>query len=133
MKMRTSNSFSWLSVYLVLLALLASIASGYAIGSKKIQTPYGANTSVIYPDHDPFYKPPLGFEKLKPGTILRHRRAPREITLDNKGVLKPKDAWQFLYRTQNSVGEPTATVVTLLVPHNPNPKHLFVHSYFTVR
>jgi hypothetical protein len=79
-----------------------------------------------------FYAAPAGFESTAPGTILRYRRAPRPITLDSITPILPKNAWQILYRTQNSVGEPKATVVTVLEPFNPKRNNLFVESFFTV-
>lgn len=89
------------------------------------------NVEDFISDHQ-FYAPPAGFESTAPGTILRYRRAPRPITLDSITPIRPKNAWQILYRTQNSVGEPKATVVTVLEPYNPKRNNLFVESFFTV-
>lgn len=84
------------------------------------------------PEIDDFYKPPSGFESTALGSILRHRPVPRPISLDNKTPVKVEAAWQLLYRTQNAVGDPEATVVTVLVPHNAKKNNLFVYSYFSV-
>jgi hypothetical protein len=81
---------------------------------------------------DSFYRPPPGFEKTSPGTILRHRRVPRPISLTNVTPIRPKGAWQIQYRTQNSVGEPEANVMTVLEPWNAKPGNLFVEGFFVV-
>jgi hypothetical protein len=87
---------------------------------------------TVLPDDDPFYSPPLGYENTKPGDVLRYRLVPRPITIDNKKEIRPKEAWQILYRTQTSMGDPTATVVTLLVPHKAKPNQLFSLAFFSV-
>jgi hypothetical protein len=85
------------------------------------------------PLNDPFLKPPAEFEKAAPGSILRYRTITDKIKFMKPVQLKVFEAWQILYRTQNSVGEPEATIVTLLIPFNKKPDHLFSLSYFTVR
>lgn len=92
----------------------------------------GAARSTLLPDEDDFYKPPLGFEKQAVGSILRSRTTPNSITLNNIDAIRVKESWQLLYRTQNSVEEPTATVVTVIVPYRAKPNHLFSYSYFSV-
>jgi hypothetical protein len=87
---------------------------------------------TLLPDQDEFYKPPPGLELFKLGSIIRSRPVPNPITLNNVDAIKVKEAWQLLYRTQNSVEEPTATVVTVLVPYRAKPGHLFSYSYFSV-
>ncbi|KAE9972124.1 hypothetical protein EG328_000189 [Venturia inaequalis] len=91
----------------------------------------GAARSTLLPDEDDFYKPPLGFEKQAVGSILRSRTTPNSITLNNIDAIRVKESWQLLYRTQNSVEEPTATVVTVIVPYRAKPNHLFSYSYFS--
>jgi hypothetical protein len=87
---------------------------------------------VIPPNEDDFYKPPPGFESKAHGSILRYRPVPNPISLDNKTAMYLKAAWQIQYRTQNSVGEPEAAIVTVLVPHNAKPQHLFTYHYISV-
>jgi hypothetical protein len=79
---------------------------------------------------DSFYAAPKGFENKELGEILRYREAPRPISLDNRTPLKPKEAWQIQFRTQNSMGEPEAGMVTVLVPWKAKPGNLFVEGYF---
>ena len=83
------------------------------------------------PNDDPFYQAPDGFDSQPPGTILRSRAAPTSITLTNTSPLNLKAAIQILYRTQNSVGQPEATVMTVLIPYNANVNHLYSYSYFS--
>jgi hypothetical protein len=87
----------------------------------------------LLPEFDPFYRAPPGYEKAAPGSILRYRPVPSAITLNNVTPIRPKAAWQLQYRTQNSVGDPSVSIVTVLVPFNAKPNHLFTQAYFTVR
>lgn len=90
--------------------------------------------ATLRPDEDPFYKPPPGFETTAPGTILRHRPVPNPLTLNNKDGIKPKAAWQLLFRTQDSLGKPIATVTTIIQPHGtPKPNNLFGYNFFSVQ
>jgi hypothetical protein len=84
------------------------------------------------PDEDDFYKPPPGYESAAPGSILRYRPVPNGISLNNKTPIWTKAAWQLLYRTQNSVGEPEASVVTVIIPYNVKRSNLFVYAYTSV-
>jgi hypothetical protein len=90
---------------------------------------FGEGTSANTSD-DPFYNPPPGFELTAPGTILKSRPIPRPIAIYN--LLLPVDgAWQLLYRTQDSLGRPDATIVTIIKPKNAKPNNLFSESYST--
>jgi hypothetical protein len=85
-----------------------------------------ANTS-----EEAFYAAPPGFESTTPGTILKYRRVPQPIAVSDVQI--PVDgAWQLLYRTQDSLGKPDATMMTILKPKNAKPKNLFSESFFTV-
>ena len=70
------------------------------------------------PTQDPFYQPPAGYQSAAPGTILRSR------TIDAAAFATAPlnvQAWQVLYRTTDGLGNPEATVTTILEPHNPRP------------
>jgi len=84
------------------------------------------------PNEDPFYTPPKGFEAQPLGAILRSRPVPNGITVDNIKTIKLKTSWQILYRTQNSVGEPEATVTTVLIPQKAASKKLLTFIFFSV-
>ncbi|PHH73779.1 hypothetical protein CDD80_3566 [Ophiocordyceps camponoti-rufipedis] len=75
------------------------------------------NLAVLAPPSaDVFYRVPDGLSGVKPGTILRHRRPPNPIATFGIFPLRLKDSYQLLYRTTDSLGNATATVVTVLVP-----------------
>ena len=119
---------------LIGLALLLSAVSALTIHPRNEAVAAAAPPPKppLLPDDDPFYKAPPGIASTKPGTILRSRPVPSEITLDNIWGIKLKQAVQLLYRTQNSHGNPQATVVTVLVPFNAKPKSLFPLMFFAV-
>ncbi|MFC6010737.1 lipase family protein [Nocardia lasii] len=72
-----------------------------------------APTETLVPDHDPFYSPNPGFERLAEGTILRAR----PVELAEFGVIPVRvRAWQLLYRTTDLNGVPEACVTTVIVP-----------------
>ncbi|TID27566.1 hypothetical protein E6O75_ATG00333 [Venturia nashicola] len=111
-----------------LFSLRAAVASPLQNAALEITSP----TKLVMPDDDDFYKPPPGFEATAPGTILKHRPVPNPLTLNNKDAIKPKAAWQFLFRTQNSLGKPIATVTTIIQPHGPpKPNNLFGYNFFS--
>jgi len=118
-------------LFLLLLSPLSLFCAAVNIPSQgdTLQT---TQRTTLLPDEDSFYKPPLGFEATAPGSILRYRPVPNPITLNNKDAVKPKAAWQILYRTQNSLGKPIATVITVLQPHNVKRNSLFGYNFFSV-
>ncbi|QKX59519.1 uncharacterized protein TRUGW13939_06653 [Talaromyces rugulosus] len=69
--------------------------------------------SPLPPSVDAFYRPPPFFERSSPGTILRVRKVPRADRI-SAGVIA--DTYQFLLRSSDSQGMPTAIVTTVLVP-----------------
>jgi hypothetical protein len=83
------------------------------------------------PADDEWYRPPVGFQSTPLGTILKYRET-RGISLDNKKSVKVVGSWQLLFRTQDSVGEPEATVVSVSVPFNADKKKLFLYHWFAV-
>jgi Secretory lipase len=71
----------------------------------------------VPPADDSFYTPPSGWESSSPGTILASRPVPNPIAAvflkENVG-----GAYQLLYRTTDSLGNPSHTVTSVLIPHN---------------
>lgn len=65
---------------------------------------------------DPFYLPPPGYEKVKPGDILASRPAPGPFSHFQAFELDVKSATQLLYRTTDVQGKPIVGVTTILVP-----------------
>ncbi|KAL3483289.1 secretory lipase-domain-containing protein [Aspergillus germanicus] len=72
----------------------------------------------LTPSEDPFYQPPPSWETTPPGTILRHRTPPFPIAAFVLAKVNLEAAYQILYRTTNTFGEPITTVTTILFPHN---------------
>lgn len=69
----------------------------------------------IAPSEDPWYTAPYEFENEAPGTILRVRPAPGNLT---KITGNCSAAYNILYRTTGSAYNPTWAVTTLFVPQN---------------
>ena len=69
--------------------------------------------SPIPPSQDTFYTAPADFESTQPGTILRVREAPGNLT---KVYNQSSSAYNILYRTTNSRYQPSWAVTTLFVP-----------------
>lgn len=77
-----------------------------------IAAPCPLNTPTA-PSKDPWYTEPEGFESAPPGSVLRIRKAPGNLTSVVQGA---KSAWHILYRTIDSQYRPTFAVTTLFVP-----------------
>jgi hypothetical protein len=77
-----------------------------------------ASAAPVPPQSDPFYQPPSGYQATAPGTILRTRT----VSVAAFAYLPQKvQAWQLLYRTTDTQGNPEATVTTVLEPANATP------------
>ncbi|MDQ3571334.1 MAG: lipase family protein [Actinomycetota bacterium] len=85
-------------------ALLAIAAALLAVPAAEAQVPA--------PDHDPFYKAPRHLDEVRRGAILRSR----PVDLTALGLPLPFRSWQLLYRTNDTHGEPVATVATVILP-----------------
>lgn len=75
-------------------------------------------TNSTLPTDDSFYTPPPGYEDARPGTILRHRETPSPIAAFGLLPINISAAYHILYRSSDSFGNATATVATVLIPHN---------------
>jgi hypothetical protein len=112
--MRKSN---WLS------ALTATVVVGVVAATVMVVVPGTATASTtastpLPPQSDPFYQPPSGYASSVPGTILRVRT----VSAAAFGTLPQKvQAWQLLYRSTDTQGNPEATVTTVLEPLNATP------------
>lgn len=65
------------------------------------------------PSQDPFYTSPKGFESAAPGTVLRVRAAPGNLTTL---MVNSSGAYNILYRTTDSQYKPSWAVTTLFIP-----------------
>ncbi|HET6151619.1 MAG TPA: lipase family protein [Marmoricola sp.] len=96
-------------ISIVLLALATLVATAL------LAVPAGTASAVPAPGNDPFYDVPANIASYPDGAVIASRR----ITAYAYLVPMPATSWQILYRTNDSHGDPTATVVTLMVPTIP--------------
>jgi hypothetical protein len=97
---------------------LAAVAT--AIPHEKRQTLSSQSAVILPPSTSPFYVPSSGWEMTTPGTILRVRNAPGNLsTLFNASA-----AYHILFRTTDSLYNATYAVTTLFVPQNASGQAL---------
>ncbi|KAI8632341.1 LIP-domain-containing protein [Xylariaceae sp. FL1651] len=98
--------------YLLPLSALLLPVLGRPNGIERRQVPNNA----IPPSRDPWYTAPAGFELAAPGTILRIRTDPSNITAI---VAEASAAYNILFRTTDTLYRPSWAVTTFLVPKKP--------------
>ncbi|KAF2152869.1 LIP-domain-containing protein [Myriangium duriaei CBS 260.36] len=102
---------------LFLLFLLLDIANAARTASTSLD--HVGIQQIPEPANDPFYSPPIGFEKHPRGHILRSR----EISAAFFGrVPHPISAWQLLYRSTAINGSAIGAVTTVFKPAYPKAK-----------
>lgn len=99
------------------LVLLAAGVAGGTGGAAAIPSGGDPRPPLVEPYQDPFYRPAAGFEASPPGTLLRTRA----VRVTGLGLPVPVDSQQFLVRSTDAKGAPTAVVGTLMVPLAPYP------------
>lgn len=72
-----------------------------------------AKATPLPPSRDPWYSAPEGFDTTTPGTVLRLRIAPGNLT---EIVENATAAYNILYRTTDSHDKPSWAVTTLFIP-----------------
>ncbi|KAH7014081.1 secretory lipase-domain-containing protein [Microdochium trichocladiopsis] len=70
------------------------------------------------PSEDPFYQAPAGYENASPGDILASRKAPAKLAAFQTIPLTVKEVWQVSYRSTDALGNPQASVSTIIIPYN---------------
>lgn len=80
------------------------------------------------PSQDAFYQPPAGYESAAPGDILNHRQIAVPTVLDAVATGLAASAWQILFRSNDSSGNPSAVVTTLFVPAKGDPNKFFTQA-----
>lgn len=100
--------------------LIPRLLAALSLFSVANAAPFGTQdkSSPILPSSDPFYNVPDGISKLDPGTIIEYRTPPFPIAAFGLAPVNLQATHQILYRTTDSLGNATATVLTVLVPHN---------------
>lgn len=96
----------------------ALVAACAMVGECAPPMPHDPRSAPIVPSRDPFYAVPPGLASTThPGDILRHRAPPSEIAAFGLLPVGLAATYQLQYRTTDSLGNATATVLTVLVPH----------------
>ncbi|KAL7956224.1 secretory lipase domain-containing protein [Trichoderma compactum] len=70
------------------------------------------------PSNDSFYAIPGNIDTFSPGDIIKHREPPSRISAYGWTPTHLQKAYQILYRTTDSQKNPTAAVLTALIPPN---------------
>lgn len=84
------------------------------------------SASPIPPSQDPFYTAPQNYETVEPGTILRIRNAPGNLT---SIIGNCSAAYHILYRTTNALFKPSWAVTTLYIPQTSTGKALLSYQF----
>ncbi|KAH8159491.1 hypothetical protein CIB48_g8755 [Xylaria polymorpha] len=100
----------FLASYLLPLSALLLSAHGHSVPQQ-----HQVLNVAIPPSQDPWYTAPAGFESTAPGTILRIRPDPSNITT----VVSAAAAYNILFRTTDTRYRPSWAVTTLLLPKSP--------------
>jgi hypothetical protein len=96
-------------------AMVAVVTAAGLLAGSGGASAAGAST-LVPPSQDPFYAVPANVASYQPGQIIQSRQVtPKIVVVDLPAV----QAWQVLYRTNDGVGAPTATVATVIVPDAP--------------
>ncbi|KAF4969806.1 hypothetical protein FSARC_3031 [Fusarium sarcochroum] len=96
--------------FLALLSLWLGLVA--AVPSSQIYR-RAASAEPLPPSKDPWYTAPEGYENTDPGTVLRVRPAPGNLT---RITGNSSATYNILYRTTDSQYRPTWAVTTLFVP-----------------
>ncbi|KAG5930865.1 hypothetical protein E4U53_002087 [Claviceps sorghi] len=89
--------------------------------------PLDDRAGMTLPTEDAFYSLPDNLAGASPGAILRHRKPPAPIAAFRVDLQNLQDSHQILYRTTDNFGNATATVLTVLVPHNADYGKIVSH------
>jgi hypothetical protein len=101
-------------------------AAATAAALAVLAAPASAGAAVTPPSQDPFYSYSGPLSGLAPGTVLRTR----SVQISASSLPVPLSATQVLYRTQNQLGQPSATVATIIKPAAPIPVKLLSYQTF---
>lgn len=84
---------------------------------------FAANTPLLVPSQDNFYRSPSNLSAYAVGDVIRSRPAPALL----KSTIFPvnvKSATQILVRSNDAKGDPTSAVSVVIEPYNGDPKKL---------
>lgn len=87
------------------------------LSTQTLAIPLAQQVVPTLPSNDAFYNVPGNADQFAPGAIISHRPPPSPIRAFRKLPFNLKEAHQILYRTTDSHGNATATVLTVFVPY----------------
>ena len=99
-------------------ARVSSVEASSPGGTGSACSPSGCSAnapSTALPTDDPFYRYPADLSGLTPGTVLKRRPIGLGILTSEPGL----EASQVLYRTTGELGQPAATVATIIEARGP--------------
>lgn len=95
--------------------IYALLAGSFCFGTSTAAPAISDKSATpLPPSQDPWYTAPPNYEAAAPGTVLRIRAAPGNLTAGVGG--NSSFAYNILYRTTNSLYKPSWAVTTLFLP-----------------
>lgn len=101
-----------------MVAFSRAVVSLASLAAAVPPAPLADRVAPAPPSRDPFYAVPANLKAVKPGTILGHRTPPAPIAAFGFLRTNLEATHQLRYRTTDSHGNATVTVVTVLIPYN---------------
>lgn len=109
--------FTRTSIFSVIMCLVLPLVLAFLLTPTALALPLIRSTPVL-PSKDSFYTVPRDIDQYQPGSILTYRKPPYPIAALGIAKANIKESHQILYRTTDSHGNATATVLTVLIPNN---------------
>ncbi|KAI0388777.1 LIP-domain-containing protein [Xylariaceae sp. FL0594] len=108
----------WASIGIVVNLVHTTLSLAQMSTTQSLLSPLGfaeaGKAEPLPPSRDPWYSAPEGFETATSGTVLRLRIAPGNLTTEI--VKNASAAYHILYRTTDSLHQPSWAVTTLFIP-----------------
>ncbi|KAI5950070.1 hypothetical protein KGF57_004415 [Candida theae] len=90
---------------------------------------FATTTRPTVPSEDDFYIPPQGYEEYEVGAILKHRNTPGPLgSIINK--VSVESSWQLMVRSEDTFGNPSAVVATVIKPFNASDDKVLSYQSF---
>ena len=102
---------------------------GIAVFLALISLIFASPLTVKSPLVDDFYTAPDGYESAKLGEILKLRKTPSKLS-SMFFEIDIKNSWQLLVRSEDSFGNATAIVTTVIEPYNADPSKVLSYQTF---
>ncbi|EMG49987.1 Lipase 1 [Candida maltosa Xu316] len=90
---------------------------------------FASPLTLVPPSEDNFYTPPDGYEDAALGEILKMRKTPNSLS-SAFFEISVKNSWQVLVRSEDSFGNATAIVTTIIEPNNADPSKVVSYQTF---